>query len=334
MRVLVTGGTGFIGSRLALELRRQGHPVVVAGRLNSEAERMRFQELAIAGIGLEQGSLQDAEYARRITLGCGAVIHLAAAQHEANVADDYFFDVNVTGTRTLLEASKLAGVRRFVYGSTIGIYGEYRGQPLDESAPPRPVNVYGRSKLRAEEVVNSYRDALETSIVRISETYGPGDFRLLKLFRAIERGRFIIIGSGRNCRQAIHVADLMNGLLLAATSPAAVGETFVMAGEEIMTTSEMVQQVAHALGRSPSRWRAPMWPFLAVAVMLERTLSPFGIQPPLHRRRLDFFRKSFVFSTAKARTLLNFTPTVPFAAGAAETVAWYRQGGYLSSNQP
>jgi len=94
------------------------------------------------------------------------------------------------------------------------------------------VNVYGRSKLRAEEAVNSYRDKLETSIVRISETYGPGDFRLLKLFRAVNRGRFFIIGSGLNRRQVIHVQDLARGLMLAATEPAAVGETFVMAGEK------------------------------------------------------------------------------------------------------
>jgi dihydroflavonol-4-reductase len=331
MKLLVTGGTGFIGSRLALESRRQGHVVVVAGQLNTDAERSRSQELATAGIGIEQGDLQDPVYANRLTAGCRAVIHLAAAQHEANVADEYFFDVNVLGTRTLIEASKLAGVRRFVYGSTIGVYGEYGGRPLDESTPPRPLNAYGRSKLGAEEVVNSYRDALETSIVRISETYGPGDFRLLKLFRALDRGRFMIIGSGLNRRQAIYVTDLVRGLLLAASSPAAVGETFVMAGEETMTTREMVQQVASALGRSAPRGRIPLWPFLVAAVALERTLPPFGIQPPLHRRRLDFFRKSFVFSTTKARTVLNFTPAVSFRSGAIETAAWYRDRGYLSS---
>ena len=90
---------------------------------------------------------------------------------------------------------------------------------MDENTPPRPLNVYGRSKLAAEEVVKSYRAALPTSIVRISETYGPGDFRLLKLFRALDRGRFLIIGSGLNQRQAIHVRDLVQGLLLAATIP-------------------------------------------------------------------------------------------------------------------
>jgi nucleoside-diphosphate-sugar epimerase len=329
MKMLITGGTGFIGSRLALHARAQGHDIVVAGQLNSDAERSRSQELASAGIRVDQGPLQDPAYARRVTDGCRTVIHLAAAQHEANVPDDYFFDVNVNGTRTLIEAAKSAKVKRFVYGSTIGVYGEADGRVLDENTPPRPVNVYGRSKLSAEDVVNSYRDALPVSIVRISETYGPGDFRLLKLFRALNRGRFFIIGSGLNRRQAIHVSDLVRGLLLAADSPAAIGETFVMAGEEILTTRDMVREVAGALGRPVPRWRVPMWPFLAAAVVMERTLPPFGIQPPLHRRRLDFFRKSFVFSTAKTRRVLDFTPRIPFASGALETAQWYRREKYL-----
>jgi dihydroflavonol-4-reductase len=329
MKLLITGGTGFIGSRLALAARAQGHAPVVVGQLNTDAERTRARELGTAGIEIEQGPLQDAGFAGRISRGCEAVIHLAAAQHEANVPDAYFFDVNVNGTRTLLEAARLAGIRRFVYGSTIGVYGEYRGQPLDENSPPQPMNVYGRSKLEAESVVKSFAGALETSIVRISETYGPGDFRLLKLFRALDRGRFFIIGAGLNQRQVIHVADLSRGLLLASSSPAAVGETFVMAGQETMTTREMVQRVATALGRPAPRWRAPMWPFLAAAVAMEKTLSPLGVQPPLHRRRLDFFRKSFVLSGAKARAVLDFAPTVPFATGAVETAAWYREKGYL-----
>jgi dihydroflavonol-4-reductase len=329
VKMLVTGGTGFIGSRLALAARDLGHSIVVAGQLNTDAERTRAQELARAGIVLEQGSLQDPAYARRVVQDCQNVIHLAAAQHEANVPDKYFFDVNVEATRTLIEACKAAGVGRFVYGSTIGIYGESSGQVLDEGTLPRPVNVYGRSKLKAEELVNSYRDTLPISIVRISETYGPGDFRLLKLFRAINRGRFLIIGSGANKRQAIHVSDLVRGLLLAAQCDAAIGETFVMAGEEILTTREMVIDVAGALGRSPPRWRLPLWPFLAAAVVFEHSLPPFGIQPPLHRRRLDFFRKSFVFNTLKARTLLKFVPAIGFRAGASETANWYRDAGYL-----
>jgi len=329
MKLLLTGATGFIGSRLGLAARAGGMDVVVTGQVNNDTERARLAELEAAGVTLAVGPLQDAEFARRVVKDCNAVIHLAAAQHEANVPDSYFHDVNVTGTGTLLAASREAGVRRFVYGSTIGVYGSAARGVLDEESAPSPQNVYGRTKLAAEGVVRQFGNSLETCIIRISETYGPGDYRLLKLFKAIDRGSFAMIGSGENRRQCIHVNDLVRGLLLAAEHPAAPGQTFVMAGHEIMTTREMVAHIAGALGRRPPRLRAPLWPFLAAAVVLETTLKPLGIQPPLHRRRLDFFRKSFVFATEKAQNVLAFRPTIAFRDGARETAEWYRARGLL-----
>ncbi|HEY7930184.1 MAG TPA: NAD-dependent epimerase/dehydratase family protein, partial [Steroidobacteraceae bacterium] len=143
MKVLVTGGTGFIGSRLALASRQRGLQVAVSGQVNTVPERARARELDQAGVELLQGALQDAAYAQRLVQGCDWVIHLAAAQHEANVPDSYFESANIGGTRTLLEASRAAGVKRFVYGSTIGVYGEASTGRLDESSPARPMNVYG-----------------------------------------------------------------------------------------------------------------------------------------------------------------------------------------------
>ena len=331
MRILVTGGSGFIGSRFALAARLQHLDVLITGRVNSEAERARVAELERAGVSMATGPLQDAEFARRVVAGCDLVIHLAAAQHEANVPDVYFEEVNVGGTRSLLQASRQAGIRRFVYGSTIGVYGSAAQGELDEGSPPNPDNVYGRTKLAAEGAVREHANEFETCIVRISETYGPGDFRLLKLFRAIDKGIFMMIGDGQNRRQVMHVNDLIRGLLAAATHPSAVGETFVMPGNEVMSTRQMVEIIAAALGRPAPRFRLPMWPFLAAAAVFEATFKPLGIQPPLHPRRLDFFRKSFVFATDKSERLLGFAPKIPFADGARETVAWYREQGMLAS---
>ena len=330
MKLLVTGGTGFIGSRLALEARRRGMHAVVAGQINGAAERTRAEELTRSGVEIVPGPLQDAAYAASVVNGCDTVIHLAAAQHESNVADAYFRTVNVEGTRTLLAASAAAGVRRFVYGSTIGVYGSAGDAPINEDSATHPANIYGRTKLEAEGVVRSFNDT-PSSIVRISETYGPGDFRLLKLFRALHKGRFVIIGAGDNRHQLIHVADLVRLLLLAAEHPAAVGQTVLAVGREVLTTRQMVAQIAQAVGRRAPRLRAPLWPFVALAITMELTLKPLGISPPLHRRRLDFFRKSFVFDTLRAQTLLGFTPQVSFAEGTAETAAWYRQHGYLGA---
>jgi nucleoside-diphosphate-sugar epimerase len=329
MRIVVTGATGFIGCQLAQILAGLGHDLVATGRAASTVESARLERLQKAGVRVEVGSLLDPGFAGTLTRACEIVIHLAAAQHEGNVPDSYFRDINVNGTRLLLEAAINAGARRFVYGSTIGVYGSASEQELTELSAPRPENIYAVTKLEAEQLVSDHSSQIETCIGRISETYGPGDFRLLKLFRAIDRGAFVMLGSGQNVRQVIYVDDLAAGLWLAAEHPGAVGQTFVFAGSEVMTTNSMVAQIAAALKRRPPRMRIPVWPFRAAAAVLESTLRPLGIQPPLTQRRLDFFTKSFLFSTAKYRQILGFAPRVGFAEGAVATADWYRKQGHL-----
>lgn len=329
MKLLLTGGTGFIGSRMALEARERKMDVVVTGLVKTDAEKSRAAELQRAGIRIETGNLQDAAFARQVVAGCNTVVHLAAAQHESGVPDGYFEAVNVTGTQTLLAASREARVRRFVYGSTIGVYGSAAHGELDESSPPAPDNIYGRTKLAAEQVVREQAGDVEATVVRITETYGPGDLRLLKLFRAIDRRRFLMIGNGANRHQLMHVDDLVRALLIVAVHVAAAGETFVLPGAEVLTTRQMVEVIAGVLGRDVPRVRLPMWPFLAAATAFEATLKPIGIDPPLHRRRLDFFRKTFVFSTDKVRRVLGFMPQVSFEVGARDTAEWYGRHGLL-----
>jgi nucleoside-diphosphate-sugar epimerase len=329
VKVLVTGASGFIGCRLVQILHAQGHAVIAAGRHANEVESARVRRLSDLGIQMHSGSLLEAAFADSVVAGCDAVIHLAAAQHEGNVPDAYFREVNVDGTRTLIDAAERAGARRFIYGSTIGIYGAARAGELDESSPPRPENIYGQTKLEAERVVAEHAAKIQTCIARISETFGPGDFRLLKLFRGIDRGKFFIIGDGQNLRQVIYVDDLCRALYLCATQDTAVGETFVLAGAEVMSTQTMVERIAAVLGRNPPSLRLPIGPFRAAAAVLEATLKPLGIQPPLTQRRLDFFTKSFVFSTRKLRERLGFQPEHSFAEAAALTVKWYRENGLL-----
>src|SRR5262245_18525276 len=255
MKILVTGATGFIGCRLAQMLTELNHAVVATGRAANRVEAERQERLEKLGIPVVEGSLLAAGFAAQLVEKCDAVIHLAAAQHEGNVPDSYFREINVEGTRALIDAAVNAGVHRFVYGSTIGIYGSARNGELDEDSPPRPENIYGQTKYEAEQLVLQYASRLQVCIARISETFGPGDFRLLKLFRAIDRGTFPMLGSGENLRQVIYVDDLARGLLLAAEHPAAVGQTFVFAGNEVMNTNSMVAQIAAALGKRPSRLR-------------------------------------------------------------------------------
>lgn len=329
-RVLVTGGTGFIGSRLAFRCIEEGESVRVLAQRNTVAEHENAQELVRRGIELVEGSMTDREALRRACGGGMDVIyHLAAAQHEMNVPDRHFYDVNVEGTRTLLTAALDARVGRLVHGSTIGVYGSGHDGPANEDAPLEPDNIYGKSKLEGEKVVRSFFERLPIAIARISETYGPGDRRLVKLFRALSANRFLMIGPGTNLHHPVFIDDLIEGMRLAAFNERAVGGTFVLAGPRPVSTREMVALSSRALGQSPPRFGLPLWPLMATATVMEKTLRPLGIQPPLHPRRMNFFIKSFAFRGDDARERLGYRPAVEFEEGARRTAEWYASQGLL-----
>lgn len=328
MTVLITGGTGFIGSRLALRCLDAGERVRVLALANDAVQERNRATIEAEGGEVVLGSITDRKVVQAAMDGVNAVFHLAAAQHEMNVPDQHFRDVNVEGTRNLLEAAAAAKVERFVHGSTIGVYGAAEGR-IDEATPMRPDNIYGQTKAEGEKLALSYVPRVPVTAIRIAEVYGPGDRRLLKLFKAINKGRFVMIGRGDNRHQPIYVDDLAEGMRLARMRPQAVGQVFILAGPEPVASVEMVEAIAAALGKDKRAPRVPMWPFMAAAVVLESTLRPLGIQPPLHRRRMDFFRKSLWFSTDRARADLGFVAKTDFRRGAELTALWYAKQGEL-----
>jgi nucleoside-diphosphate-sugar epimerase len=328
--VLISGGTGFIGSRLALRCVDEGEGVRVLAQRNTPAERENADELTARGIEIVEGSIVDSEsVSRACGGGIDVVYHLAAAQHEMNVPDRHFYQVNVEGTRNLLTAAVDAGVERFVHGSTIGVYGSPADGPVSEDTPLQPDNIYGKSKLDGEEVVRSFFDRMPIAVARISESYGPGDRRLAKLFKGLAKNRFVMIGPGRNLHHLVYIDDLVDGLRLAASGNGAVGATFVLAGPKAISTREMVAAACRALDRRPPRLTLPLVPLMAAAVAMERTLRPLGIRPPLHPRRMNFFIKSFAFRGSEARERLGYKPAVDFEEGARRTAEWYRSKGFL-----
>ena len=329
MRVLITGGTGFIGSRLALRCLHRGDSVTLLGQVNNPAEKENLRILEERGAKAILVSVTDRDRVGEAIEGIECVYHLAAAQHEANVPDQHFRNVNVTGTENVLEGSVRAGVKKFVHGSTIGVYGDALDGQIDEASSLQPNNIYGVTKLEAEKLVLRFQQKIPVVIIRISETYGPGDYRLLKLFKAIKKGIFFVIGNGKNLHHLIHVDDLIDGLFLAATVEAAEGKAFVLAGKDVLTTREMAGVVADQLRKTLPRVQIPLFPFLLLASILEGTLRPLGIQPPLHKRRMDFFKKSFLFSQEQSKVVLGFVPRIAFREGVADTAKWYEEMGYL-----
>jgi nucleoside-diphosphate-sugar epimerase len=328
MNVLVTGGTGFIGSRLAHKCIENDDTVCVLGQENTPAEAENIKSLKDKGIRVVLGAVTEQNTLSDILKGVDVVYHLAAAQHEMNIPDQRFWEVNVEGTRNLLEISSKVGVKRFVHGSTIGVYGILNGE-IDEDSPCDPDNIYGVTKLEGEKVVLSYKEKLPVVAIRIPETYGPGDRRLLKLFKAIQKQVFFMIGGGNNLHHLIYVDDLIDGFFLAKNKEKAIGNVFLLAGEKSVTTNEMVGIIADELGTKIPRIRAPLPLLWGIATLLEKTLRPLGIQPPLHRRRMDFFKKSFYYSLTKSVNVLGFTPKIEFKEGVKRTAEWYKSMGYL-----
>jgi nucleoside-diphosphate-sugar epimerase len=151
------------------------------------------------------------------------------------------------------------------------------------------------------------------------------------MFRRIADGRFVILGSGDIYYHMVHIDDLVSGLRLLAGHPRAVGEVFILGGERYYKLRTILEIIAQATGREPPWLRLPAWPFQVAGSICETVCIPFGIEPPIYRRRVDFFTKSRAFSIDKAKRLLGYAPTVDLETGVRSTVEWYRAHGFLPS---
>ncbi|MCK4596587.1 oxidoreductase, partial [bacterium] len=159
--------------------------------------------------------------------------------------------------------------------------------------------------------------------------YGPGDLRFLKLFKAIKKHRFVMLGSGRVLYQLIYIDDLIDGILSCGTRDQAVGRVYILTGEKPVTLNHLVKVIATVLDVSIPRLRVPVAPVYLASALCEFLCRPMGINPPLHRRRIDFFRKSRSFDISRAQRELGFRPKTDLKTGMKLTAAWYRERGYL-----
>ena len=328
-RVLITGATGFIGCRLSELWQSAGRSVRAIGMVRNDVETKRAAGLRQAGVDLIVGNLAENSEMHAVLDDVDTVIHLAAAQHEANVGEEYFHRINVDVTKNLLSQCEKYQVKRFFYASSIGVYGANDYAEIDENTPLRPDNHYGRSKVAAEAMLAKYNGDIALYIGRIGETYGPWDMRLHKLYAGIEKKRFWLVGPGTNLHQPIYVDDLAEAIDCMLNATETVGKPVNLIGGQAITTREMCFGIAAALGTKLPRFRIPMWPLLFMAIGMEMTLGKIGIQPPLHRRRLDFFRKSLSFKTDSRDCLIKSLAQLSFDDGARKTADWYRKNHWL-----
>jgi nucleoside-diphosphate-sugar epimerase len=326
LRVALTGASGYTGGRLLAALRDRGDEVTVLVRARSTTDAIRARASSVV-----EGDLADAAAVARLVRGQDAVLHVAAVYRTAGHPDDYYREVNVRGTGRLLEAAARHGVRRFVHTSTVGVHGHVANPPADESAPFAPGDIYQETKAEAEALAFDYhrRRGVPVTVVRPGAIYGPGETRLLKLFRTIARGRYAIVGTGRTFYHPVYIDDLVAGFLLALDRDQAVGEAFLICGPSYVSQQDLAALVAKHTGGRVLPFRIPARPIQWAGDLVEAICVPLGIEPPLHRRRVDFWTKSRAFTIEKARRLIGYDPKVGLDEGIARTAAWYRAAGWL-----
>jgi nucleoside-diphosphate-sugar epimerase len=330
VNVLVTGATGFTGGHLATHLARHGHHVRALVRPRS-LERFEKSPAAASGVIAVRGDLTDRTAINEAASGVEVVYHIAATYREAGQRDTAYRDVNVHGTENVLGAALAAGARRVVHCSTGGVHGHIAHPPANEDAPFAPGDIYQETKLEAERVAREFGRArgLDVVIARPIGIYGPGDMRFLKMFRGLARGRFPMLGSGEAFYHLTYIDDLVEGFRLCGETAAAAGRTYILAGPRYTTLAQLVAMIARELDVAPPRWHLPVWPFWTAGLLCEMVCIPLGVEPPLYRRRVDFYTKSRAFDTTRARTELGYTPRVDLEEGIRRTAMWYREQGLL-----
>ena len=325
--ILVIGATGFAGGALARELRRRGESVRAMVRPDSDSDPSALKEI---GVELVEGDITNRRDVEWACEGVTRAYNFASPFRSAKPSDQYFWDVNVGGVDNLVRAAQKHGLERFVHCSTIGVHGDVQEIPCREDSPLNPGDVYQETKVEGEQAVqDAFRNGARGVIMRPSSMYGPGDTRMLKLFRMVYNGVFVMFGSGEVWFHPAYIDDLVRGFILCGEKEEALGEVFILAGPEPVYLSELVELVADAVGVEPPRMKFPVKPLMMTAKACEAVCKPLGVEPLLHERRVGFFTKNRYFTYEKARRQLGYEPQVSHEEGMSRTAQWYFENGYL-----
>lgn len=319
--VLVTGASGFVGRELCADLLKRGSKVRALVRDPATAPQGTTPCVA--------AGLDDARAIDRAVTGVSAVVHLAGRAHvmreSADNPDEAFRVVNVDGTRRVLDASRAAGVPKFLFASSVKAVGEANDRPWTESTVPAPEDAYGRSKLAAEEVVRSAgRDGMHAPILRLPLVYGPGvKGNLLRLLEALDAGRPLPFGSIRNRRSLVAMPNLLAAIHAVLAVPGAGNGTFFVSDDHDVSSAELCRFLAAGLGRRARLLPVPSQ-LLAVLGRIGDGIRPV-IPVPFDSASVRRLTGSLTVSVDALKQNTGWVPVVSPELALAETGAWYRQ---------
>ena len=328
MKYLVTGASGFIGPYLVKKLNANGH---FCRCLVRDPKKLPFDESA--NLEIVAGDVTRPESLKGIAEHIDCVLHLATLGHMSNftVPPEMFLSVNVRGTEDIMREALSSGVKRIVHCSSVAAMGICTDNPATEKSRCFPHHPYGKSKLKAEELVRSLvkNRQLPACIVRFSMVYGPGDWRdMLKLTRLAKKGLFPKIGNRPKLTPLVHVDDAVQGILLAAEK-GMPGETYLITNAQSEPFDRIRLILQEALGVRRFPLYSPEWVALAVSSLIEKSFSAFGKTPPVARKNIESTIADRVFSIKKAQKELGFVPRKDPETGIKETVRWYVENGWV-----
>jgi 2-alkyl-3-oxoalkanoate reductase len=331
VRILVTGATGFTGKALTRRLVDEGHEVLAL----DYKEGHKTEEIRRWGVDVRIGSVTDASLVGELMKGVDVVHHLAAAFRELNVPDSYYEEVNVGGTRVVLDAALQAGVGKFVHCSTCGVHGNVDAPPANEDAPIAPADYYQGTKYEAEPLVLEYhRRGLPATILRPAGIYGPGDpERFFMIYKRVMKGWFPMFGSGKTLYHPVYIDNLVDAHILAMEPDRGLGEAYLIADEEYVAIEDLVLRVASAMDRSVRMVRLPNLPVIIAGHVMETLCRPLRITPAIFPRRVDWYRQDRAFDIDQARRDLGYVPRIPLDEGLRRTWDWYSTGRKVSSHR-
>jgi nucleoside-diphosphate-sugar epimerase len=325
-KTLITGASGFVGSHLLDNLIERGHSVRCLVRKSSNLRYVKDPRIELAYGGLDDSTDWDE------ALADVDVIYHVAGTTFARRAKDYF-TVNHQGTEALLaEAVKRRDqIKRFVYISSLAAVGPARdGVPVDEDTAPEPITPYGRSKLMAEEAVRVVSDLVPVTIVRPPAVYGPRDYGIFEFFKAVKGGVFPMIGRTEKRVSLIHARDLVDGIILAGESEAALGRTYFISSDDNYSMRAVADLMAALMRKRLRTITIPRALAYGVAIVAEGAAALMGKPPVINRDKVtDISQTGWTCSIERAKGELGYFPRIDLEEGLRETIAWYKTEGWL-----
>jgi nucleoside-diphosphate-sugar epimerase len=322
MKVLVTGATGLVGSHLVEKLVERGDEVRALVRSTSDVHWLKA-----LGSELIYGDLDDPQSLRSACQDIDLVYH-CAARLPLGGSRRQFYRANVEGAKNLLGACQQAGMRRFVYTSTVDVYGYGHQRGANEETPFKPDGYYSETKIAAERLIwNAHREGgLPIAIIRPCLIYGPHDRNLWPtVSQMLAQPRVPLIGGGRTLTDLVYAADVAQALILAGTRAEAIGQAYNVTDGARRTVRELFRYFAQTLRVEPRFLSVPYPPAYGVARLISKASQIFGRTPP--NLQLDIIKAlghDRHFDISKIREQLGYRPKVDLEMGLQRTLDWYQ----------